>query len=565
MREAPAVGATAPDEAGPEACGGDGFAAVCAAVDALMIYAQRRLMLDSRDVDWARNRLLEVLGLASYRSAGADGMDGVRGGADEADAVGPVAPDASNATEPSGIPDAPDTPDLPLAALRRAVMAAGLVADADWPSLADAVMGALTPPPSALQDRFAAEERRNGGMAAMRWFYDVCCANDYVKRSALAGNPRFDSHGLTVTINLAKPEFKDPKKAAAGTATATGYPMCAISHDNEGFAGRNKRTLRTVPVTLDGEPWFWQFSPYGYFREHGICVNMRHVPMRVDRRTFTRLMDFTDRFPGYFLGCNAALPRIGGSVLSQDHYQGGGEMLPMFRAPSYASFTVPGGGDVALEALDWPGTAIRVVSANRDAIVEVCDRIRRAWFEYDDAARGIASHDEAGNRQSALSPSAVRTGRGWEMSLILRNNAVSAERPLGVFHVRPEFWCVKQEAIGLIEAQGLFILPGRLQGQLGAIEDALEAGGPLPEPLTAFRPIWDELVAALVGADGCAHAHSVTGGFACRGFEREAVRAAIRDEFGSVCRRMLGDTAVFSDRAGLAGFLEGLGFARKAS
>ena len=411
---------------------------------------------------------------------------------------------------------------------------------------ADIVMGLLCASPADLDDRFRLVEHRDGGMAAMQWFYDYCVANNYVKRSQLDRNPRFDSHGLTVTINLAKPEFKNMKKAAAGNAVAGGYPKCTICHENEGFAGRDKRTLRTLPVTLGGESWFWQFSPYGYFDQHGICVNTDHTPMHVDRDTFGHLLDFVDRFPGYFLGCNAALPRIGGSVLAHDHYQGGGELLPMHKAAAWTSLTLAGYPDAVVEILDWPGAAVRVVSKNRQSIIDVSDIIREAWVGYDDAANGIASHDADGNRQSALSPSVIVTERGYEMSLIFRNNAVSDEYPEGIFHAHPEYWPVKQEPIGLIEAQGLFILPGRLVGQLGIVEEALAEGRDLPDEVSEFSLEWGELAETLAGNR-----------------DREAIRQAIHDELGSVCYRILGNTAVFKQKATTQTFLESLGFAAR--
>lgn len=513
------------------------LADVYAAIDALIDHARIKLGLDPRDVDWTRNRIFAMFDLSSYRPTGATA--GGRG-VDEL-----------------------------LARLRETAVAAGLFDAEDGPVVADQVMGVLSAAPSAIQNRFSTIERSgntvtdddadndriaaNGGMDAMRWFYDYCVDNNYVKKAVLDRNPRFDSHGLTVTINLAKPEFKNMKKAAAGNAVAGGYPSCTICHENEGFAGRNKRTLRTVPVTLGGEPWFWQFSPYGYFHQHGICVNMEHTPMHVDRDTFGHLLDFVDRFPGYFLGCNAALPRIGGSVLAHDHYQGGGERLPMHRAACWAGFAVPGHDDVTVEILDWPGTAMRVVSRSRQSIIDVCDRIRAAWVDYDDAAAGIASHDADGNRQSALSPNAIITERGYEMGLILRNNAVSERYPEGVFHAHPEYWAVKQEPIGLIEAMGLFILPGRLVDQLGAIEDALAAGmTEVPDNVREFRLEWDELVAAL---DGDTANDRGTGTR-----DREAIHAAVRDELGSVCERILGNTAVFKTKDQTKAFLEGLGF-----
>ena len=220
--------------------------------------------------------------------------------------------------------------------------------------------------------------------------------------------------------------------------------------------------------------------------------------MHVSRSTFGHLLDFVDRFPGYFLGCNAALPRIGGSVLAHDHYQGGGELLPMHKAAAWATMTLPEYPDATIEILDWPGTAVRVVAKSRDTIIEVCDKIREGWINYSNPELDIICEGEDGKR-SAVSPSAIITERGYEMSLIFRNNSVSEELPEGIFHAHPEFWPVKQEPIGLIEAQGLFILPGRLINQLGLIEDALAEGNPLPEEVGEFTLEWDELTATLNG------------------------------------------------------------------
>ena len=506
---------------------GDAMTRVMAAVDGLLAHAETTLGLEPADRAWARNRLLDVLGLDSYEPAA--GPDLAEGGAVRS-AAGPT--DGSRAEQL-------------MTALADAAADAGLIGTEARGDLMDAAMGVLMPRPSALQTRFAADEREQDGMAAMRRFYDVCVDGGYVRRAQLLRNPRFDSHGLTVTINLTKPEFKTMAKAAAGNAVGGGYPRCTICAENEGYAGRGKRTLRTIPMRLGGEDWFWQFSPYGYFDQHGICVNRRHIPMHVDRNTFAHLTEFTARFPGYFLGCNAALPRIGGSVLAHDHYQGGGEVLPMFRAGAAGTplrlASHPGAG---VEVLDWPGTAMRVTATDRDELIEVCDTIRLAWEQYDDAAAGIASHDADGNRQSAVSPTAMRTADGWTMTLILRNNAVNEEFPEGVFHAHPEYWPVKQEPIGLIEAMGLFILPGRLVRQLGLIEDALADGRDLPGEVADFALEWQELTSMLDG-----------------GRDRGAIRAAVRDELGSVCHRILGNTAVFKRPGQTLGFLESIGFA----
>ena len=490
------------------ACGG--LDAVYASIDALVDFARKRLELDPRDADWTRNRIFELFSLDSYRPTGATSDDTL--------------------------------PDDLLTRFRAAAVAAGLFDADEGPVYADIVMGMLSGTPSAVQNRFEAVEREHGGMEAMRWFYDYCVANNYVKKGVLDKNPRFDSHGLVITINLAKPEFKNMKKAAAGNSVAGGYPACTICHENEGFAGRNKRTLRTIPATLGDEPWFWQFSPYGYFYQHGICVNDEHTPMHVSRSTFGHLLDFVDRFPGYFLGCNAALPRIGGSVLAHDHYQGGGELLPMHKAAAWATMTLPEYPDATIEILDWPGTAVRVVAKSRDTIIEVCDKIREGWINYSNPELDIICEGEDGKR-SAVSPSAIITERGYEMSLIFRNNSVSEELPEGIFHAHPEFWPVKQEPIGLIEAQGLFILPGRLINQLGLIEDALAEGKPLPEEVGEFTLEWDELTSTLNGER-----------------DRDAIHAAVQDELGSVCERILGNTAVFKHKELTRDFMEGLGF-----
>ncbi|OZG68037.1 UDP-glucose--hexose-1-phosphate uridylyltransferase [Bifidobacterium eulemuris] len=482
---------------------------VYAGVDALVDYACDRLALDRRDADWTRNRIFELFDLSSYAPTGA-------------------------------VADGRSADEL-LGEFRAAAVEAGLFEAEEGPVWADIVMGILSANPSALQDRFLEVERDWGGMAAMRWLYDYCVANTYVKRAQLDANPRFDSHGLVVTINLAKPEFKDMKKAAAGNAVAGGYPQCTICHENEGFAGRNKRTLRTLPVELGDESWFWQFSPYGYFDQHGICVNTTHTPMHVDRDTFGMLLDFVDRFPGYFLGCNAALPRIGGSVLAHDHFQGGGELLPMHTAPVLRELRLDAFPDVAVEMLDWPGSAVRVVSKSRQSLIDVCDLIREGWVTYSNPELDIVCEGEDG-RRSALSPSAIVTERGYEMSLIFRNNGVSEEYPDGIFHAHPEFYPVKQEPIGLIEAQGLFILPGRLVEQLGHIEDALAAGEGLPEAEREFTLEWDELTKQLDGSR-----------------DRDDIRAAIQDELGSVCYRILRNTAVFKTPELMFGFLASLG------
>ncbi|MGN1103942.1 MAG: hypothetical protein ACI4QI_03615 [Candidatus Coproplasma sp.] len=403
---------------------------------------------------------------------------------------------------------------------------------------ADEVYGALSLMPSEVNAKFQSLLKQ-GGKAATDWFYNYCVHNDYVKKAKLDNNPRFESAGLIVTINKAKPEFRDPKKAKAGNSVDGGFAKCVICRENEGYGARNKRTLRTVDLTLGGQSWFWQYSPYGYFHEHGIAVNCEHIPMHIDEGTFTRLMDFVDMFPHYFIGCNAALPRIGGSVLAHDHYQGGGEILPMHKAKAAYTLKHAKYPDAIIEVVDWPGTVVRVCSHSRRDIVELCEEIRKAWVDFNNPELGIIAEDSEGIHNS-ISPTVVKTDRGYEMSVILRSNITSEEYPDGVFHAHPEFHTIKKESIGLIEAQGLFILPGRLEAELGEIENIIKSNSPLPPEYAPFKLVYDETKAIYES-------------------EKIDIHEAMKKELGSICSRILENTAVFKDRQLTIKFMQDLG------
>lgn len=441
--------------------------------DGLIAYAKENLELDERDTLYVRNRLLEML-------SGVGGEDLSEEEADE-------------------------------------------------------VYGVLSLLPSAVNKKFQTLLKEDTKKAT-DWLYRYCVKNDYVKKAKLDQNPRFESDGLIVTINKAKPEFRDPKKAKAGNSVDGGFAKCVICRENEGFGARNKRTLRTVDLTLGGEEWFWQYSPYGYFREHGIAVNCKHVPMHVDKSTFIKLMDFVDLFPHYFIGCNAPLPRIGGSVLAHDHYQGGGEILPMHRAGAVCVLKNRAYRDAVAEVVDWQGTVIRIVSKNRASVAEICGAVNEKWVSYDDPAIGIL-HEDGEGVHNAVSPTVVKTERGYEMSLILRSNLTSEEFPDGIFHAHPEFHVIKKESIGLIEAQGLFILPGRLEEQLGDIVRLIGEKKPLPPEYADFKLVYEETKA--IGGDA---------------------REAMKKELGSICNRILLNTAVFKEKAQTIEFMKDLGF-----
>lgn len=480
---------------------------VSACIDRLIGYAEKNLLLSARDENLVRNNIIRALGI-SYAEEGVS-FDG-------------------NLSRPDAL----------LNDLKEACIREGVFEPADAAYYLDVIMGELSLLPSAIQSEFDKRAKESGDNA-MRWFYGYCVGNDYVKRSVLDKNPRFDSCGLVVTINKAKPEFRDPKKAVAGNSVAGGYPKCTICRQNEGFAGRNKCTLRTVDIKLGGKDWFWQFSPYGYFNEHGIAVNCGHIPMHVDKTTFYNLMEFVDIFPRYFVGCNAPLPRIGGSVLAHDHYQGGGEVLPLHKAEIKKYLKADKHPAVTVGILDWKGTVIRVSGKDKDEVAAVSEDVRAAWDNYDNPALGIISKDENGVHNS-ISPTVIKTGNGYEMNIILRSNITSEEYPDGVFHAHPEFHIIKKESIGLIEAQGLFILPGRLEEQLARVEKCVEKGE-LDGDLKEFSLVYEETEKLY------------------KTRYLKDIKGAMRHELGDICQRILENTAVFKEEKDLLAFLEGAG------
>lgn len=472
-------------------------------------YAKKYLELNKQDESYVVNGILDLLGLSSYEKPQEVAVS------DDVDAL-----------------------------LNKFVQTAdseGIFPKEEGAYYCDKVMGMLSLMPAAVDKKFRSVYSKEGGSAAMQWLYDYSVRNNYVKKAALDKNPRFERDGLVVTINLSKPEFRDPKKAASGNSVKGGYPKCVICRENTGYAPRNKCNLRTVSITLDGKPWFWQYSPYGYFRQHGIAVNVEHTPMKVDRQTVINLMDFVDQFPRYFIGCNACLERIGGSVLSHDHYQGGGEILPLHNAAMKNLFVLPGYENLRIGELDWPGTAVRICGTDKAAIVHAAEVINQGWCNFTDESQGIVCRTEKG-QHNAISPSVVKRGGEYELNIILRSNVTSEKYPDGVFHAHPEFHVIKKESIGLIEAQGLFILPGRLQRQLQEVEACISQGKPLDENLAEFAMVYDETKAL------------------ARALDEKSVHIAMQQELASICRRILQNTAVFKDSDKLKAFMEGLGF-----
>ena len=345
------------------------------------------------------------------------------------------------------------------------------------------LMGVLTPRPSWVIDQFrrrAAQDRR----AATDWYYRLSQDTDYIRRYRIARDVKWvattEYGDLDITINLSKPE-KDPRAiAAAKSAPQSGYPKCQLCRENEGYAGRMNHPARgnhrIIPVTIDNSEWFLQYSPYVYYNEHCIVFNGRHVPMKIDRAAFRKLLDFVKQFPHYFVGSNADLPIVGGSILSHDHFQGGRYTFAMERAPVERAVSFPGFGDVEAGIVRWPMSVLRLRSGDDSRLVELADKILTAWRSYTDEAAFIFA-ETGGEPHNTITPIARMRDGKYELDLVLRNNITTDEHPMGVYHPHAELHHIKKENIGLIEVMGLAVLPARLKGELARLGEVLVSGG----------------------------------------------------------------------------------------
>ncbi len=412
------------------------------------------------------------------------------------------------------------------------------------------LMGVLTPRPSAVTrafwDRYAEAPER-----ATDYLYRLALDSDYIRSYRIARDRTWTvetRYGvLDITINLSKPE-KDPRAIAAARARTSGiepYPRCQLCLENMGYAGRvdhpARETLRLIPLTLAGEPWYLQYSPYVYFNEHCIVLSERHVPMRIDRTTFVRLLAFVEQFPHYTVGSNADLPIVGGSILAHEHYQGGRYEFAMARAGLRAEVSFPGFDDVAAGVVDWPMSVIRLRAADPARLVELADRILGAWRAYTDEAVGVLA-ETGGEPHNAITPIARRRGEAFELDLVLRNNRTSAEHPLGIFHPHAELHHIKKENIGLIEVMGLAVLPARLLSEMDRLREVILTGGdPASVPEVAAHAPW----AADVIARHPEYAPAQVGALDEAG--RAALGGIIEQEIGQVFATVLAHCAVFAD------------------
>ncbi len=361
------------------------------------------------------------------------------------------------------------------------------------------LMGRLTPRPAQVIEKFWALYQESP-QKATDWYYKFSQDTNYIRRDRIAKDIQWKApteYGdLDITINLSKPE-KDPKAiAAAKNLPASSYPRCQLCAENEGYAGRvnhpARQNHRIVPITISGAPWFLQYSPYVYYNEHCICFNSQHTPMKIDRACFEKLLDFIGQFPHYFVGSNADLPIVGGSILAHDHFQGGRYTFPMERAPIETAFTFPGFEDVQAGIVKWPLSVIRLACEVPERLVELADRILAAWRGYTDESAVIFAETD-GVPHNTITPIARRRGEKYELDLVLRNNLTTEEHPLGLYHPHAELHHIKKENIGLIEVMGLAVLPPRLKDELRAVADALATGKDLhADPLTQSHADWAE-------------------------------------------------------------------------
>ena len=335
------------------------------------------------------------------------------------------------------------------------------------------IMGMLMPRPSEVIRKFRELYETESPVAATDFYYKISCDSDYIRRYRIARDIKWivpTKYGdLDITINLSKPE-KDPKAiAAARNARQSGYPKCLLCPENEGYAGRinhpARQNHRIIPVTLDGSRWGFQYSPYVYYNEHCIVFNFRHVPMKIDHAAFCRLFDFVRQFPHYFVGSNADLPIVGGSILSHDHFQGGRYEFAMAKAPVERRFTVKGFEDIAAGVVNWPMSVIRLNGPDSGRIIALADKILGKWREYTDEDAFVYAYTD-NEPHNTITPIARKRGENFELDLVLRNNITTEEHPLGVYHPHAKLHHIKKENIGLIEVMGLAVLPARLKEEI---------------------------------------------------------------------------------------------------
>lgn len=359
------------------------------------------------------------------------------------------------------------------------------------------IMGILTPFPREVIATFE-HLKEKSPKTATDWYYEFSQNTDYIRRYRIAKDRRWQTEtpygALDITINLSKPE-KDPKAIAAEKkAPQGGYPLCMLCKENEGYAGRvnhpARQNHRVIPMTIGGKEWFFQYSPYVYYNEHCIVFHGEHVPMKIERETFVKMFDFVKEFPHYFIGSNADLPIVGGSILTHDHFQGGRYAFPMERAGVKESYHFPEFPEVEVGIVSWPMSVLRLKGKDIHQLIDLGAHILDTWRGYSDETVFIFANTE-GEPHNTVTPIARRRGGKFELDLVLRNNITTEEHHLGVYHPHQQLHHIKKENIGLIEVMGLAVLPPRLLGEMGEVKRAILEGRDLfADEKTAMHALW---------------------------------------------------------------------------
>ena len=487
------------------------------AIRQLVAYARRCGLLAPSEETWAVNAVLETLQRSTYS------------------------------------PSQGEISEVPLSEILRVLLddaaARGLLPEGSITRrdlLDTALLGRLTPRPEQVIRQFQALYAQSP-QAATDWYYQFSKDSNYIRRDRIAK----DVHWLTptaygdldITINLSKPE-KDPAAiAAARNLPAGGYPVCQLCAENEGYQGRldhpARGNLRLIPITINGSPWFLQYSPYVYYNEHCIALNARHTPMKIDRACFDKLLDFVAQFPHYFVGSNADLPIVGGSILAHDHFQGGRYPFAMEKAPVEQPICFPGFADVSAGIVQWPMSVLRLACGDRFRLAALAERILDTWRCYSDPDAMIFAETDS-QPHNTITPIARMRERKFELDLVLRNNLTTPEHPMGLYHPHEELHHIKKENIGLIEVMGLAVLPARLKTELAAVAEGLANHSDLREnEWTAKHADWAEEIAAR------------------RAITPATVEEILRQEVGQVFATVLEHAGVYKrDAAGKAAFLK---------
>ncbi len=494
------------------------------AISALIDYAERKKLIEKYDRAYVRNGIMDLLGVTE---------------AEESDLyyTGELSPLLSAICD---------------YAYSRGILESDSVVYRD---LFDTrVMGVLTPRPSEVIEKFF-RLYKTSPKEATDYFYKLAIDSNYIRADRIARDMKWKASSaygeLDITVNLSKPE-KDPAAiAAAKLLPKSGYPACLLCHENEGYSGNPgkpaRQNLRQIPFTMGGESWYLQYSPYVYYNEHCIALSAKHTPMKIDRTSFEKLLGFVTEFPHYFIGSNADLPIVGGSILAHDHMQGGRYSFAMEKAEISTPLSFPGFEEIEGGIVKWPLSVIRIRGKEKARLVDLADKILVAWRDYTDKDSYIFAYTD-GEPHNTITPIARRRGDLYELDLVLRNNITTDKYPLGLYHPHPEHHNIKRENIGLIEVMGLAVLPSRLKEEISLMKEFILAGRDFAEDERIVKhKAWFE-----------AFAKSYT-------FTEENTLDIIKEEIGKTFLRVLADCGVFKDtEEGWRAFLRFIDFVKRS-